>query len=114
MWSRGGGVSKASGGRTSPHFATASGSDTGENSEICAGARRRVCSSCVSGTSCGTTRNGEADVTAHQARTPLRPASDTAATRAFLNVVFVLGQRHCIRGVVGNSPASLQRKLTFL
>jgi hypothetical protein len=44
------------------------------------------------------TRNGEGDVTAHQARTPLKPASDTAATSAFLLVVFVLGQRHCILG----------------
>lgn len=53
---------------------------------------------------------GDGNVTAHQARMPLRPARDTAAASAFpiavvvvfaplsfLFVVFVLGQRHCIR-----------------
>ena len=53
---------------------------------------------------------GDGDATAHQVRTPLRPASDAAAASAFpiavvavfaplivVFVVFVLGQRHCIR-----------------
>jgi len=57
-----------------------------------------------------------ADVTEPQARTPLRPASTmlastvpattTAAANAFLLLVFVVGQRHCIAGDVGNSPSS--------
>jgi len=52
-----------------------------------------------------------ADVTEHQARTPLKPASTraattTAAANALLLLVFVLGQRHCITGDVGNSPSS--------
>jgi len=40
----------------------------------------------------------DGDVTAHQARTPLRPTSDTTAASAFLIVVFLLGRRHCIEG----------------
>jgi len=34
------------------------------------------------------------------------PATTTAAANAFLLLVFVLGQRHCIAGDVGNSPSS--------
>src|SRR5208282_2084827 len=93
--SNGSGVSKASGGRTSPHFARASGADTGENSEMCAGTWRRVFSNCVSGVRCG--MSGDRDVTAHQARATLRPASGTAAVSAFQFVLaLVLGQTHCI------------------
>jgi hypothetical protein len=53
-WSSGSGVSKASGGRTSPHFASASGSETGANSEMCAGTRRSFFSIWASGRRCGT------------------------------------------------------------
>ena len=90
-------MSKASGGRTLPHFGRASGSDTGENSEICAGTRRRVFSNCASGVGCGMTR--DAEFTPHQAlctRAPLRTASDINVASAFLPVVFALVQRHCI------------------
>jgi hypothetical protein len=52
------------------------------------------------------TRDGEGDVTAHQARTLLSAAKDTTAPRAALLVGFVLGQRHFIMGGMGNSPAS--------
>jgi hypothetical protein len=52
------------------------------------------------------TRDGEGDVTAHQARTLLSATKDTTAASAVLLVAFVLGQRHFIQGVVGNSPAS--------
>jgi hypothetical protein len=73
---------------------------------MCAGTRRRVFSSWVIGTRCGMTRDGEGDVTAHQARTPVSAAKDTTAASAVLLVAFVLGQRHCIWGGMGNSPAS--------
>jgi hypothetical protein len=52
------------------------------------------------------TRDGEGDVTAHQARTLLSAAKDTTALRATLLVGFVLGRRHFILGGMGNSPAS--------
>jgi len=52
------------------------------------------------------TRDGEGDVAAHQATTLLSAAIDTTAASAALLVAFVLGQRHFIKGGVGNSPAS--------
>ncbi len=52
------------------------------------------------------TRDGEGDVTAHQARTLLSAAMDTTAASAVLLVAFVLGQIHFIMGGMGNSPAS--------
>jgi len=49
------------------------------------------------------------EVTEHHARIPLKPASDTAARRAFLLIVIIFapGQRHAIEWKVRNSASSL-------
>ena len=99
-WSNGSGVSKASGGRTLPHFGRARGSDTGENSEICAGTRRRDFSSSVSGERCGTMVEDGRDP---QAKATPRAASDMAAAIASLEVL-QLGQTHRITGVRAIQP----------
>jgi hypothetical protein len=63
----GSGVSNASGGRTFPHLGSAKGSETGLNSEMCAGTRTRWRSDSPSGARRGCTRIGTTGV--HQAST---------------------------------------------
>src|SRR5208282_3383116 len=95
--SNGSGVSKASGGRTSPHFGKASGSDTGENSEMCAGTWPSVFSSCESGGRCRTMP--VQGVTEHHAATPHRTDNGRTADSSLLPAVFAMRQfqRHCIK-----------------
>jgi hypothetical protein len=58
------------------------------------------------------TVDGDGDVTAHQAGTPLRPTSKMIALSAFLLAVFTLAtvQRHFIEKAVGNSPSSPDKR----
>jgi len=86
-----------------PHLGRARGSDTGENSEICAGTRSRLFSSCVSGGLCGISR--DAGTMAHHRRTPARTANHTPIVSALLFAVFALGhwERHRI-GVLRAIP----------
>jgi hypothetical protein len=107
----GSGVSKASGGRTSPHFGKANGSDTGENSEMWAGTRRKFFSNCPKAGRCGITV--DAGVTAHQARTPPNTASDTTVETVFLTVSFALGQIHCIGMTRAIRLPALPKKRVF-
>src|SRR5208282_6471260 len=86
------------GSRMFPHFGRASCSHRVEKSEMCAGTRRKVFSSFVSGVRCEMTVDGDRDVTSHQARTRLRPTSKTTAASAFFLVAFtfVFGKTHFI------------------
>jgi hypothetical protein len=110
--SKGSGVNSASGGRIFPHFGSANGGDTGENSEMCAGTRVSVFSNRVSGVGNETIDDGDAIVhhpTVQQARMHPKPASDTAVADTFSIAIFVLGQRHCIHHHSGNYSTKLRR-----
>ena len=76
----GSGVSNASGGRTFPHLGSANGSETGLNSEICAGTRRRWRSDSASRARSGFTRTGTTGV--HQAATHKETTQLTRAKQA--------------------------------
>jgi hypothetical protein len=92
----GSGVSKASGRRTLPHFDRVDGSETGEKSEIWAGARRTFCSRRSSGVS---RAPGNKSGTTHHPSALPKPITHAQIATDLLPLHPVLGQRHCIRSL---------------
>jgi hypothetical protein len=89
----GSGVSKASGGRTFPHLGNANGSETGLNSEICAGTRHRRRSDSARRAHGGLTRIGTTGV--HQAATHEKTTRQTSPQQARTPPARILQPTHC-------------------